>query len=630
VKHSRMLFAACLLILAIFPHLGASAQNTPSPVHITAVAWSPDLSHVATGDSDGKVRIWNAINGEQLLLFTGHTDAVFSVAWSPDQTKIASGSYDKTIRIWDSTNGNLIKTFTGHTDGVTAVIWSQDNTQVISGSLEENPNLRIWNPITGQQIQGKKTGSIGSFAWSPDGKIFAVINPLGYIHFLASTTFEDIASPLELDLDTDHVIYAFAWSPDGSRIAAGDQTGKVRVWDKATGQVLFDLVGNDEQVVDYYTSTIHSLIFSANGTQLSSISADGTIRTWDAKTGRVLQTVLVEGAASAAAWSPDGTQLAYAVGDTLHIIPAPQVQPPTPTPQPNPLHDYPRPPYKLAYSPDGSMIAGSADRLLRVWDAATGATLIDFPTMNTTYVLDVTWSPDNKRIATASDDQYARVWNIDSNGIPGKILAEFQPFPDNIDLVTSIDWRSDGQVLAIGGISDDYSLKLWDANTYAQTGELGLGWIEKLVWHPDSQSNKMIIAGSMGGPVIVSTTVPLSGAISAVGGRNIPSKAMAWNSDGSQIAIGYDDGKVIVWDSKTDTQISEMAGTDQNSISQLSWSPDNTRIAAANGTVRVWNSQNGQLLETLPGISASVDFSPDGTKLVYAAGAGAIQIVDAP
>jgi hypothetical protein len=86
---------------------------------------------------------------------------------------------------------------------------------------------------------------------------------------------------------------------------------------------------------------------------------------------------------------------------------------------------------------------------------------------------------------------------------------------------------------------------------------------------------------------------------------------------------------VIVWDSKTDTQISEMAGTDQNPINQLSWSPDDAYIAAANGTVRIWNSQSGELIETLPGNSMSVDFSPDGNKLVYAAETDAIQIIPA-
>ncbi len=292
---------------------------------------------------------------------------------------------------------------------------------------------------------------------------------------------------------------------------------------------------------------------------------------------------------------------------------------------------YPVPPLVLAYSPDGSKIAGCGDQLLRIWDALTGEMLLDFPTMNDTYIESIAWSPNSDRLATVSDDQFLRVWNIsDSNYNAGQLLMESQPFWEAMSLITSVDWSSDGQFIATGGVSDDYSLKIWDGTTYALVKQLAIGWIEKLAWNPDSSRNQFVIAGDLGGPVFVSSVTPLSGAISAVGGRNIPSGAMAWNSDGSQIAIGYEDGGVYVWDSSTNEQLAVMSGTDENRITQVAWSPDNTRIAAANGTVRVWESSNGQLLQTLSGTSLSVDFSPDGTHLVYANGGGAIQIVSAP
>jgi hypothetical protein len=295
------------------------------------------------------------------------------------------------------------------------------------------------------------------------------------------------------------------------------------------------------------------------------------------------------------------------------------------------MPDYPMPPFQLLYSPDGSMIVGSADRLLRVWDAATGATLIDFPTMDTTYVLDVAWSPDSKRIATASDDQFLRVWNIsDPNHTPGQLLQTIQPITGETGILTSVDWSPNGKFLAIGSAVEPFSLRIWDAANFVQIRQISAGWVERLDWNPDPDSNTIIVSDDNGGTTLFSDIDLPSNISSRHIGRNAPVSAMAWNADGSQMAVGYSDGKVIVWDSETDVQISEMIGTDQNRINQVSWSPDNTRIAAANGTVRIWYSQNGQLLETLPGKSISVDFSPDGKKLVYAAETDAIRIVDAP
>ena len=288
-------------------------------------------------------------------------------------------------------------------------------------------------------------------------------------------------------------------------------------------------------------------------------------------------------------------------------------------------------PFSLVYSPDGTKVVASGRRMLRVWNAIDGSPLLDFTEMSTVWVHDVTWSPDSTRIATVSSDQFARIWNFSAPGYaPGELLFEFQPFTEGIDVNTSIDWNPGGQTLAIGGISESGSLIILDTSTYEIVNLFSVGWIEKLSWHPDPEENKILIAGSNGGPIIASipTTQPVS--IVPLGTKNTPSEALAWSLDGSKVAVGYRDGQIYVWDSATNEQLAVMLGTDQNAIRQLVWSPDGTRIAAADWAVRVWNSNTGELITTLDGNSLAVDISPDGTKLVYSAGPEAIQIVDVP
>ena len=66
------------------------------------MAFSPDATRLASGSSDGTVRLWDAATGDEVRRFEGHTDWVSSVAFSPDGTRLASGSDDRTVRLWDA------------------------------------------------------------------------------------------------------------------------------------------------------------------------------------------------------------------------------------------------------------------------------------------------------------------------------------------------------------------------------------------------------------------------------------------------------------------------------------------------------------------------------------------------
>jgi WD40 repeat protein len=51
---------------------------------IETVSWSPDGGRIVTGSSDRTARIWDSLNGRELLRFEGYADAIRVVSWSPD------------------------------------------------------------------------------------------------------------------------------------------------------------------------------------------------------------------------------------------------------------------------------------------------------------------------------------------------------------------------------------------------------------------------------------------------------------------------------------------------------------------------------------------------------------------
>src|SRR5450755_4905147 len=73
--------------------------------------------------------------GSSISRYRGHTMRVTAVAWSPDGTYIASGSLDKTVQVWPTNSSNHARPFVyrGHDAGVRAVNWSPNSQRVVSG-----------------------------------------------------------------------------------------------------------------------------------------------------------------------------------------------------------------------------------------------------------------------------------------------------------------------------------------------------------------------------------------------------------------------------------------------------------------------------------------------------------------
>jgi len=81
--------------------LGAADRNLDT---VEALAFSPDGTRLAIGDSYQSARIWDATTGQLELEVTHNGSSVLAVAFSPDGTRLATGSGDKTARIWDIAN----------------------------------------------------------------------------------------------------------------------------------------------------------------------------------------------------------------------------------------------------------------------------------------------------------------------------------------------------------------------------------------------------------------------------------------------------------------------------------------------------------------------------------------------
>jgi WD40 repeat protein len=107
---------------------------------MASVTQNSDSSLIAGGEFyNGIVHIWD-IEGNRVAMFEGHGDGISALAWSPDDSFLASASPDGTIRIWDmvtmpSTPIQIIEKGDVYTQ---SMAWSPDSKQLAYGGAGSN------------------------------------------------------------------------------------------------------------------------------------------------------------------------------------------------------------------------------------------------------------------------------------------------------------------------------------------------------------------------------------------------------------------------------------------------------------------------------------------------------------
>ncbi|XP_012085943.2 U4/U6 small nuclear ribonucleoprotein PRP4-like protein [Jatropha curcas] len=264
-----------------------------------------------------------------------------------------------------------------------------------------------------------------------------------------------------------------------------------------------------------------------------------------------------------------------------------------------------RPLSGCSFSSDGKLLATCAlSGVAKIWSMPQ-VNKVSTLKGHTERATDITFSPVENHVATASADRTAKLWNTD-----GSVL---QTFKGHLDRLARIAFHPSGKYL--GTTSFDKTWRLWDVDTGVELllQEGHSRSVYGIAFHHDGS-----LAGSCGLDALARVWDLRTGrSILALEGHVKPVLGINFSPNGYHLATGGEDNTCRIWDLRKKKSL-YIIPAHANLISQVKFEPQEGYYlvtASYDMTAKVWSGRDFKPVKTLSGHEAkvtSLDVGSDG------------------
>jgi WD40 repeat protein/serine/threonine protein kinase len=405
----------------------SSWTRTEPELTAMSVAFSPDGKSLAVGYGDyswdqvGQVKVWDVASGKESKGFPGPRGGVNRVAFHPDGRRLAvAGS--ELVEVWDLETVRKLHELKGHEKWIYCLAYSPDRKWLATGGWDKTVKLRDAETGVEAMTIFAHEGFVLNLAFSPDGRNLATVSED------RSVRLWEVPSGRKVSTFHGHsfFVWGVAYRPDGREVATGSADGSIRFWDLQTSR----------PVVVEHAGPVARLAFRRDGLRVVSEPYYRTGSTdtkgWNPLTGQLDPALtgtafgdrpagFVPGSdhLQTTATSFDGKLIAqvtiadagFDLWGRMHALNTVVIREVTSGRIVHTLTGHSANVVSIAFSPEGRRLAtASYDRTMKLWDVETGHNVFTL-LGHTAGLVCLAFSPDGNQIVTGSFDATARVWN---------------------------------------------------------------------------------------------------------------------------------------------------------------------------------------------------------------------------
>jgi WD40 repeat protein/tetratricopeptide (TPR) repeat protein len=366
-------------------------------------------------------------------------------------------------------------TLRGHSAWVGCVTFHPGGWCLLSGG-RHFAEVKLWDLTRPQEHRALAEASSTAMVFDKDGHHVFLVAPTGRLQKRQTESgWTQVGGRVDMSIEYLTPAVVAEYSADARRlVTAGSDRTLVKIWDTATSRELTTLRGLSNRAT-YLACSHDGARVAAAGLKAVQDRRFRDIKVWDTATGQVLfaftpsrgPTRFTHGRV---ALSRDGERVAFDDYEDGDIVPA------TGLPAGHPvlklrvcevssgrellhLRLGPSVLFCLAFSPDGNVVtAGDQDGNLRAWDVSSGTGL--YETKLPPQVFRLAFSPDGRRLAGVDREQ-VRVWDA-RDGREILILRSAPPRSLDGGFNPTVVWSPDGRQLA--SLNWDRTVSIFDGS----------------------------------------------------------------------------------------------------------------------------------------------------------------------
>ncbi|XP_055837405.1 uncharacterized protein LOC129905836 isoform X3 [Episyrphus balteatus] len=239
---------------------------------------SPELSHLATGDRSGNIRIYNLANLKMLTIIEAHDSEVLCLEYSNDKIDrklLASASRDRLIHVFDVNQGYVIlQTLDDHSSSITSVkfVGSGLTFQMISCGCDKSIMFRTYQ--NGQFLRGTNcSGKTTLYDMEVDSNSKHIMTACQDRNIrVYSTQSQKHTKTFKGSHSEDGSLIKLSLDPSGIYLATSSTDKTLSVYDYYSNECMARMYGHSELVT--------GLAFTNDCKYLISASGDGCVFVW--------------------------------------------------------------------------------------------------------------------------------------------------------------------------------------------------------------------------------------------------------------------------------------------------------------------------------------------------------------